>query len=107
MSVYDVIARLPVIAEVRNLSRALAVLDAVLSPDPQYRYYSFDSRWSPTEETALMRSGSGDDYSIVFSREGAVAQGFDHESPLSPYQPGVAESLPGLFIGVPDSLRRA
>lgn len=107
MSVYDVIARLPVIAEVRNVSRALAVLDAVLSPDPQYRYYTFDSRWSPTEETALMRSGSGDEYSIVFSREGAVAQGFDHESPLSPYQPGVEESWPGLFVGVPDSLAAA
>ena len=107
VSVYEVINRLPEIDKVRRLSRALAMLDAVLSPEPEFRCYSFDSRWSPTEETALMRNGSGDEYSIVFSPEGAIAQGFDHESPMSPWQHPSMQSWPGLFIGVPDELAPA
>ncbi|ADB29538.1 conserved hypothetical protein [Kribbella flavida DSM 17836] len=107
MSVYELIARLPGIDAVRRTSRALAVLDAVLSPDPEYRYYSFDARWSPTDEAALMRNGSGDEYSIVFSPDGAIAQGFDHESPMSPRQSPGGRTWPGLFIGVPDELAPA
>ncbi len=107
VSVYEVIRRLPEIDNVRKLSRALAMLDAVLSPEPEFRYFSFDSRWSPTEETALMKSGTGDGYSIVFSPDGAIAQGFDHESPLSPWSRPSDEPWPGLFIGVPDALAPA
>ena len=107
VAVYEVIGRLADIDEVRRVCRALAMLDAVLSPEPEYRYFGFDARRSPTEELASMRSGGGDEYSIVFSPAGAIARGFDHESPLSPWQPGVKESWPGLFIGVPDSLAAA
>lgn len=50
-----------------------------------------------------MDSGSGDQYSIVFSPEGAFARGFDHESPISPYASGNQNGTwPGLFDGVPD-----
>lgn len=107
VSVYEVIRRLPEIDKVRKVSRALAMLDAVLSPEPEYRYFNFDSRWSPTEEAALMKSGGGDSYSIVFSADGAIAQGFDHESPLSPWGRSSGEAWPGLFIGVPDALYAA
>ena len=107
VSVYELIRRLPDIDKVRRTSRALAMLDAVVSPEPEYRYFSFDSRWSPTEETALMKSGTGDGYSIVFSPDGAIAQGFDHESPLSPWGRPSGEPWPGLFIGVPDALAPA
>jgi hypothetical protein len=107
VAVYEVIKRLADIDEVRRVSRALAMLDAVLSPEPEFRYFGFDAHRSPAEELASMRSGGGDSYSIVFSPAGAIARGFDHESPLSPWQPGVHESWPGLFIGVPDSLAAA
>jgi hypothetical protein len=107
VSVYEVIRRLPEIEKLRKISRALAMLDAVLSPEPEYRYFSFDSRWSPTEETALMTNGSGDGYSIVFSPHGAIGQGFDHESPLSPWARPSGGAWPGLFIGVPDALAPA
>ncbi len=35
------------------------MLDAIMSPDWELRYFSFDSRWSPTEEMVSMRNGSG------------------------------------------------
>jgi hypothetical protein len=42
-------ARLPAIPIVRERYRAMAVLDAIMSPDWQFRFYSFDSRWVPGE----------------------------------------------------------
>jgi len=80
----------------------MAVLEAVLSPEWESRYHSFDADWSPGEEMASMRNGSGDEYSIVFSAAGAYIRGFDHEAVMSPYRngapwPGVLDSVPGVF----------
>ncbi|MEU1122209.1 hypothetical protein ABZ371_01115 [Streptomyces sp. NPDC005899] len=103
MTVHDVALRLPSIADLRNLCRSLAVLNAILSPDREGRYYSFDTGWADGEELASMRNGSGDEYSIVFSAAGAYVRGFDHEAPMSPYAndgepwPGVIDEVPGIF----------
>ena len=101
MSVLELVRRLPEPDVVRRVSRALAVLDLVLNEDPSTRYYDFDARWSATEEAALMRDGSGDEYSIVFSPDGTFAYGFDHESPMSPYVNGM-KPWPGLLDGIPE-----
>ncbi|MGW6505963.1 hypothetical protein ACWGCP_00065 [Streptomyces niveus] len=85
MTSCDVACRLPAIGDLRNLCRSLAVLDAILSPERECRYYSFNSAWAQGEEMASMRNGSGDEYSIVFSTAGAYLRGFDHEAPMSPY----------------------
>jgi hypothetical protein len=105
VSVYEVIRRLPDLAIVRDRSRAMAMLDAILSPEWESRYYSFDAHWLPGEEMASMRDGSGNEYSIVFSGAGAYARGFDHESPMSPYRVTPLVPWPGLFDSVPDVLR--
>jgi hypothetical protein len=107
VSVLEVIRRLPEIGAVRRVSRALAVLDLVLNDDQDIlNVHSFDARWSPTEEAALMRDGSGNEYSIVFSPDGAFAYGFDHESPMSPYVNDM-RPWPGLIDGVPDVFHHA
>ena len=103
MSVHEVIRRLPGISVVRDRSRAMAMVDAIMSPDWESRFYSFDSRWSPTEEMASMRDGCGNEYSIVFSPAGAYVRGFDHESPMSPYRVDPPTPWPGLFDGVPEA----
>lgn len=105
MSVYEVIRRLPEVSVVRDRSRAMAMLDAILSPRRDFRYYSFDARWSPSEELASMRDGSGNEYSIVLSTAGAYARGFDHESPMSPFRDWPLAPWPGLFETVPDVFR--
>lgn len=104
MSVYEVIRKLPDIPTVRDRSRAMAMLDAVLSPEWEYRYYSFQRAWTATEALASMRDGSGNDYSIVFSTAGAYARGFDHESPMSPWS-HPCKTWPGLFDTVPAVFR--
>jgi hypothetical protein len=101
MPVLELVRRLPEPAVVRRVSRALAVLDLVLNEDASTRYYEFDARWSGTEEAALMRDGSGNEYSMVFSPDGVFAYGFDHESPMSPYA-NHRKPWPGLLDGVPD-----
>ncbi|MEV6287155.1 hypothetical protein [Kribbella sp. NPDC051770] len=106
MSVHELLPRLPDVATVRRISRALAVLDLIVCEDPAYRYYSFDARWSETEEAALMVDGSGDEFSIVFAPEGVFARGFAHESEMSPYGNN-GELWPGLLDGVPDVLHAA
>lgn len=99
------IHQLPEIPVIRDRSRSMAVLDAVMSPEWEDRYFSFDSHWSPTEELASMRDGCGNDYSIVFSPAGAFARGFDHESPMSPYRVTPPTPWPGLFDGLPEAFR--
>ncbi|GAA3590002.1 hypothetical protein GCM10022419_085670 [Nonomuraea rosea] len=96
---------MPSIATVRDRSRALAMLDAIMSPEWAFRYYSYNCRWSPAEEMASMRDGSGNEYSIVFSPAGAYARGFDHESPMSPYRADPPAPWPGLFESVPEAFR--
>ncbi|MFF8841416.1 hypothetical protein ACF08N_01610 [Streptomyces sp. NPDC015127] len=101
MTVHDVAAALPDIATLRRLCRAVAVAEAVLNPG-DYRTYTFDADWSETEEVFSMRNGGGDEFDVVFSPAGAYIRGFDHESPMSPYDddlpwPGVVDSVPEVF----------
>lgn len=103
VTVYNVARQLPSIADLRNLCRSLAMLDAILSTDWEGRYYSFNAGWADSEEMASMRNGSGDEYSIVFSAAGAYVRGFDHEAPMGPYAndgdpwPGVIDEVPEVF----------
>ncbi|MFJ1617844.1 hypothetical protein ACIQWV_39550 [Streptomyces sp. NPDC098085] len=102
VTVYDVARRLPEIAALRDHCRSMAMLEAVLSPDSADRCYSFDAHWSEQASMASMCSGSGDEYSIVFSAAGAYVRGFDHESSMSPYAedgpwPGVLDDVPEVF----------
>ncbi len=100
------LASLPDAESLKRLSQSLAMLDAILSPDWESRYYSFNSKWSKGEMMASMRDGSGDDYFVLFNSHGAIIKGFAHESPMSPFgdEPpkvwrGVLDSVPSEFQG--------
>ncbi|MFE3192446.1 hypothetical protein ACFXHA_25780 [Nocardia sp. NPDC059240] len=90
----EFLSRLPEIATLRGRCRAMAMLDAVLSPEWGDRYYSFNCRWSDGEEMASMRDGSGNDWFIVFSGAGAYGRGFDHERGS---EPTAFEKVPAVF----------
>ncbi|WP_041842540.1 hypothetical protein [Actinoplanes friuliensis] len=102
MTAHDLAAALPDIAALRDRCRALAVLDAVLDPGSDLPYYGYDAAWGPGVELASMDNGSGDNWSIVFAKTGALLRGFDHESPMSPavnddVWPGVIDTVPAVF----------
>jgi hypothetical protein len=92
--------RLPDIPSFRRLTRALAMLDAILSPEWEYRYYSFDAHWAEGEMMASMRNGSGDHWFALFTRAGVAVHGLAHEAPVyrmgDPW-PGIFDALPGEF----------
>lgn len=86
--------------QLRRLLQSLAVLDAILSPDWEYRYYSYDSAWSEDSEMGSMRNGSGDHFFALFKPAGVGIIGLAHESPMF----RVGEPWPGLFDGLPAAL---
>lgn len=100
------LASFPNVESLKRLSQSLAMLDAIMSPDWESRYYSFNSKWSHGEMMASMRDGSGDEYFILFNLHGAIIKGFAHESPMSPFASdppkvwhGVLENVPSEFEG--------
>ncbi len=69
---------------IKKITKSLATLDLILEPEWQYRYYSYNSKWSKNEKMASMRNGSGDEWFILFHDGGwAGLKGFDHESPAA------------------------
>lgn len=60
--------------------KSMAVLDAILSQDWVYRYYSYNSEWSENEEFFEMRNGEGDQLLILFREEGTVINGYAAEA---------------------------
>jgi hypothetical protein len=96
------LSRLPDHAGFRRLTRSLAMLDAILSPEWEYRYYSFNSRWADGEMMASMRDGCGDHWFALFSSRGVALHGLAHEAPMyrmdNPW-PGVLESVPSILGG--------
>jgi hypothetical protein len=82
------------------------MLDAIMSPEWESRYFSFDPRWNvrSSERMGSMRNGSGDQYFIVFGPNGTFIKGFAHEAPMSPWcqerrsiWPGVVDMVPTQF----------
>ncbi|MFI0967151.1 hypothetical protein ACH4S8_38055 [Streptomyces sp. NPDC021080] len=106
MTARDIAAALPGIDTLKDLCRSMAMAEAILNPDGEC-VYSYSPQWSETEEAALMRNGSGDEYDMVFAPDGAYIRGFDHESPLSPYHhEDVPRPWPGVLDSVPEAFRR-
>jgi len=95
---------MPERTRLRRTCQAIAMLDAILEPEWEYRYYSFNSKWDEKEEMASMRDGSGDSYFVLFKSQGIILKGFANESPMGIYAietghpwPGVLEDVPAEF----------
>lgn len=63
----------------KTICKAISVLDAIISQEWEYRYYSYNSKWDKDEECLQMRNGSGDEMHILFREDGCVINGFAHE----------------------------
>ena len=80
-----------------RLTQSLAVLDAILSPEWEYRYYSFNQAWADGEMMASMRDGSGDQWFALFCAAGVALHGVVRDAPT--FQPG--HPLPAIFNSLP------
>ena len=92
---------IPNIEELKLLTQSLAMLDAIMTEDWQYRYFSFEANWAEGINLFTLRTGTGDDMYIVFMATGTIIKGFAHESSISPYQFNPKRVRLGMFDGLP------
>ena len=92
---------LPELERLRELCKALAILDAMIEPEWQLRYFSFDSKWDEGEEMASMRDGCGSDHHCLFINDGAILKGFDVDSEFAEDVVEVGAPPIGVFENVP------
>lgn len=71
------IKRLPDIGECERIFKAAAMMDAILMPEWEYRYYSYNAQWDKGEQMASMRDGEGDHYFAWFGSGGLIIKGYD------------------------------
>ncbi|RZL08251.1 MAG: hypothetical protein EOO62_15670 [Hymenobacter sp.] len=67
---------LPAPADLQRLCQALAALDAINSPDAEYRYYTYTPEWGENEAVFEMSDGEGDQLLALFRPEGCVINGY-------------------------------
>jgi hypothetical protein len=75
---------LPEIETLKKLCKSISTLEAIISREWESRYYSYQNNWDENlgEECMEMRNGSGDYFYIMFSKYGAIINGYDHESEM-------------------------
>jgi hypothetical protein len=96
---------LPTIEPLKKLTQSLAMLDAIMMREWDYRYYSFNSKWAEGEQMASMRNGEGDGWYCGFGLRGAFLKGFDHESKMSPWSMETPKVWPGVLDSVPNDFK--
>jgi hypothetical protein len=92
---------LPAPNTLKSIMQSLAMLDAIVEEEWEYRYFSFDANWSCDAQMGSMRNGQGDDLFAVFDPAGCFIRGFDHESAMSPWASNPPKIWPGVLDHVP------
>lgn len=87
--------------KLQTICKAISVLDAILSQEWEYRYYSYNNQWADNEEFCEMRNGEGDQMLILFLQDGCVINGFAHElydyEENLPAKEKLTQELPEIF----------
>lgn len=97
---------LPSADALRRLCQSLAALDAVNSPEPEFRYYTYNPAWDESEELFEMADGEGDQMLVLFRPEGCVINGFlaDYDQPeKAQVTRGLPEAFDEFMFGEPVS----
>lgn len=72
--------------ELQKICKSISTLEAIICPEWEYRYYSYQKDWSETEEFCEMRNGQGDQMLILFSKNGTCINGFALESKMNSWK---------------------
>ena len=94
------LGELPHPARLREVCQAIALLDEIIEPQFDMRYFSYDVDWDAREELASMRDGEGSFFFVWFSPHGVVIRGYDKESAAAKEPPSQSD----LFEGLPTAL---
>ncbi len=91
---------LPNIDILMGCLQSLAALDSILSPELEYRYYSFNSKWDIDTSMGSINNGTGDHLFFIFNFYGCIIKGFDHEASMSPFR----FQEPSVWAGILDDV---
>lgn len=97
---------LPTPLQLQARWRSLALLDAIMEPEWDMRFFSFEpSRPQDGAAVGTMRDGEGNFVYGLFLPDGAaVLRGFAHDAPMNPFREKKPTPWPGLTEGMPPSL---
>ncbi|MDL2353654.1 MAG: hypothetical protein QFF03_00190 [Pseudomonadota bacterium] len=85
-----------------NRAMALAMLDAIICPEFEYRYFNYDGAWGDDEQMASMHNGDGDHWFLHVGEHGAAIKGYVQDLPrgaAGAMAQRVQRALPGEFAG--------
>ncbi|WP_298516442.1 hypothetical protein [uncultured Kordia sp.] len=74
---------LPNPRELKRICKSISALEAIICPEWEFRYYSYQKDWSETEECCEMRDGTGNQMLILFTKKGTCINGFANESKMN------------------------
>ena len=91
------INELPSIDEVKKILQGLALIDAILMPEWEYRFFSYNCNWDGkgNEAMASMRDGEGNEYFLYFSDLGVVGKVLFKNKIQNPLS--TLEKIPDIF----------
>ena len=72
--IFTDVTELPSVDGLKRELQALAMLDSILMPDWELRYFSFNSKWGLGETMGSMRDGQGNGFFFLFSSAGVVGK---------------------------------
>ncbi|KWX84700.1 hypothetical protein AMQ83_29150 [Paenibacillus riograndensis] len=101
------LTKLPDPENLRRQMILLAVMDVICCEEEWLRVHRYDPDFQPGVQLGIVENGAGDHLYVLFTADGCVIKGFDHESPLSPHAQDEYEVWPGMYEGLPDNLQSA
>ena len=94
---------LPDVKYLRAACQSMALLDAIMEPDWNLRYYSFEVNAGPERSIAIgsMRNGTGDDLHAIFGKSGCLIRGYVQSCSMIPSTDDPAKVFPGVLDDIP------
>lgn len=106
---YKLNRNMPNKEKLRSHLVSLCALEIISSNEDSERLHKFVKR-SELGELFHLDAAAGDNLYLLFSKDGIIVRGFDHESELSPYNKESFEPVKGIYENAPaallDSLRK-
>ena len=91
-----ILTEIPCKNELQKLCQSISVIDAILSQDWEYRYYSYNKNWDINEEFFEMRNGHGDQMQILFLKNSSIINVFSQEKGTQ-NKDNLAKDLPSQY----------
>ncbi|HEX8513975.1 MAG TPA: hypothetical protein VF688_12830 [Allosphingosinicella sp.] len=95
------LSRLPAPPELERLMQSLAMLEVLIEPDWDFRFYSFYAGWSDGAGMGWRRDRSRLELFALFADEGCFIKGYDPEAAVADVDPGLFyRQVPAEFADV-------